>query len=268
VNTQPLQVLVVVPAWNESATVAAVVAEVRRHGHDILVVDDGSSDDSARVAEEAGATTVRLPLNLGVGAALRCGFHFAIEHGYDAVVQVDADGQHPVHAVDALVREATTTGAHLVIGSRFAAEAAGMRVGRLRRAVMAGMARAASRATGSKITDSTSGFRVIREPLLSEFARTFPSHYLGDTYEAVISAGRAGYTVREIPVAMSDRAHGQSSASPLAAVRLTFRALLVVATKLHFPVRPIDCTQGRRGGMRARRVLARPEPGFGPEERC
>jgi hypothetical protein len=105
---------------------------------------------------------------------------------------------------------------------------------------MAGMGRIASRATGARITDSTSGFRAIREPLLSEFARTFPAHYLGDTYEAVITAGRAGYTVREVSVAMRDRAHGQSSASPLAAVRLTLRALVVAATGLHFPIRPID----------------------------
>lgn len=238
-STAPLRVLVVVPAWNESATISSVVAEVRSHGYDVVVVDDGSTDDSAHEAARAGAATVQLPINLGVGGALRCGFRFAVDHGYDAVVQVDADGQHPAPAIETLVQEAAATGAHLVIGSRFATAASGMHVGRLRRAVMSGMARTASRATGTRITDSTSGFRVIREPLLSEFARTFPAHYLGDTYEALVSAGRAGYTVREIPVAMRDRTHGQSSASPLAAVRLTVRALVVAATGLHFPIRPL-----------------------------
>jgi glycosyltransferase involved in cell wall biosynthesis len=234
-----------VPTWNEAATVADVVAEVRSHGYDVLVVDDGSTDRSLEEAARAGAATVRLPVNLGVGAALRCGFRFAVDHGYEAVVQVDADGQHPSQAIDALVDEATGTGAHFVIGSRFATGDAGMRVGRLRRTVMTGMARIASRATGARITDSTSGFRVIREPLLSEFARTFPAHYLGDTYEAVISAGRSGYIVREVSVAMRDRAHGRSSASPIAAVRLTVRALVVAATGLHFPIRPIDGRGGR-----------------------
>lgn len=232
------KVLVVVPAWNEAVTVGAVVGEVRGHGYDVLVVDDGSVDDTAVEAAKAGALTVRLPVNLGVGAALRCGFRFAVTHGYDAVVQVDADGQHPAHAIDALVDAAVATGAHLVVGSRWAADDAGMRVGRVRRAVMNAMARTASRAAGVTITDSTSGFRVISEPLLSAFAVSFPAHYLGDTYEAVISAGRAGYTVREIAVAMRDRSHGRSSASPLAAARLTFRALVVAATGLHFPLRP------------------------------
>ena len=236
----PQRVLVVVPTWNEAATVAGVVAEVHSHGYDVVVIDDGSTDGSAHEAARAGAATVRLPINLGVGAALRCGFRYAVDHGYEAVVQVDADGQHPVAAIDTLVEAATATGAHLVIGSRFVAEEAGMRVGRLRRAVMAGMARTASRATGTRITDSTSGFRVIREPLLSEFARTFPAHYLGDTYEAVMTAGRAGYSVREVAVAMRDREHGQSSASPLAAVRLTVRAVVVAATGLHFPIRPLE----------------------------
>lgn len=246
-NAAPLRVLVVVPAWNEAATVAQVVAETRHHGYEVVVIDDGSTDGSAHEAARAGAATVRLPINLGVGGALRCGFRFALDRGYDAVVQVDADGQHPIHAIDDLVKEATNSGAHLVIGSRFVADEAGMRVGRLRRLVMAGMARTASRAARVRITDSTSGFRVIREPLLSEFARTFPAHYLGDTYEAVISAGRAGYTVREIPIAMRDRAYGQSSASPLAAARLTLRALAVATTGLHFPIRPIaTITSARR----------------------
>jgi hypothetical protein len=103
---------------------------------------------------------------------------------------------------------------------------------------MAMLARSASRATGTAITDATSGFRIISEPLLSQFARTFPAHYLGDTYEAVVSAGRAGYVVREVPVVIVDRAHGQSSASPLAAVRFTLRAVIVAATRLHFPIDP------------------------------
>jgi glycosyltransferase involved in cell wall biosynthesis len=236
------RLLVVIPAWNEEASVGSVVAEVRAAGHDVLVVDDGSTDETAARAERAGAFVVRLPLNLGVGAGLRCGFRFAVERRYDAVVQVDADGQHPVSAIPALLRVAQESDAHLVIGSRFAEGQPGMQVGRLRRAVMVMLARSASKAARTRLSDSTSGFRLIRQPLLGEFARTFPAHYLGDTYEAIVSAGRAGYLVREVPVEMRDRAHGLSSASPIASVRFTLRAVIVAGTGLHFPLRPASPT--------------------------
>lgn len=236
-STRPL---VIVPAWNEARTVAAVVDEVRSYGYDVLVVDDGSTDTTSAQAEGAGATTLRLPVNLGVGAALRCGFRYAVEHGYDTVLQVDADGQHPADSIALLREEADATGAHLVTGSRFAADTPGMRVGRIRRAVMSMLARSASRAAGTRLTDASSGFRLVREPLLSQFARSFPSHYLGDTYEALVSAGRAGYLVREVPVVMREREHGKSSASPVAATRFTLRAMIVAGTGLHFPIERVD----------------------------
>jgi len=230
--------LVIIPAWNEAASVGVVVADVTARGFDVLVVDDGSTDATSAIAERAGATTLPLPVNLGVGAALRCGFRYALEHGYDSVVQVDADGQHPSDSILVLVDEARATGAHLLTGSRFASGEAGMRVSLSRRFVMWLLARSASRATGTRITDASSGFRFIREPLLSQFARSFPAHYLGDTYEAVVTAGRAGYVVREVSVEMRDRTHGTSSVSPAEATRLTLRAAIVAGTHLHFPVEP------------------------------
>lgn len=230
--------LVVIPAWNESKSVGRVVEGVVAAGFDALVVDDGSTDNTAAVAAGAGAAVVRLPVNLGVGGALRCGFRYAVHHGYTSVVQCDADGQHPPETIAALVASQSASGAHLLIGSRFHPDAVGYSVGVVRRSVMMLLGRSASRAAGRPIRDATSGFRVFAEPLLSAFAATFPAHYLGDTYEAIIAAGRAGYTVEEVPVAMRHRAHGTSSASPLASARLTVRALVVVATRLHFSVAP------------------------------
>lgn len=232
--------LVVIPAWNESKSVDKVVEGVRSAGFDALVVDDGSTDDTAVVAAAAGAAVVRLPINLGVGGAMRCGFRYAVDHGYNRVVQCDADGQHPPETIASLVASQAASGAHLLIGSRFHPDAEGYPVGVIRKAVMRLLGRSASRAVGCPIRDATSGFRVFAEPLLSAFAATFPAHYLGDTYEAVIAAGRAGYTVEEVPVAMQRRAHGTSSASPIAAARLTVRALVVVATRLHFSIAPFS----------------------------
>ncbi|MFT3853889.1 MAG: glycosyltransferase family 2 protein [Ilumatobacteraceae bacterium] len=231
------RVLVVVPAWNEERTVGAVVTDLRDLGLDVVVVDDGSSDRTSPVASAHGAMVVRLPVNLGVGAAMRCGFRFAVEHGYDAVVQCDADGQHSVAGVASLVAVQAASGAHMVIGSRFGG-GDDYPVGSLRRVAMRMLARSASRATGSRITDATSGFRIIVEPLLGAFAATFPDNYLGDTYEAVVSAGRAGYSIAETPVPMRQRQHGESSASPLAAVRFMVRAVIVVAARLNFQVTP------------------------------
>jgi len=217
-----------------------VVCGLRGLGHDVVVVDDGSRDATSRVARDHGAMVVRLPVNLGVGAAMRCGFRFAVERGYDAVVQCDADGQHSPARVATLLDAQAATGAHMVIGSRFGTGGAeDYAVGRLRRMAMRLLARSASKATGTRITDATSGFRIIVQPLLGAFAATFPDNYLGDTYEAMVSAGRAGYRVAEVAVPMRRREHGSSSASPRAAVQFTLCAVIVVAARLHFQIRPL-----------------------------
>jgi hypothetical protein len=91
----------------------------------------------------------------------------------------------------------------------------------------------ASRATGTKITDASSGFRVIRGDLLRQLAFHLPIYYLGDTYEAVIAAGRAGYRVREIPAPLVERSHGKSSAGTLRATKLTARAFVTAALHIH-----------------------------------
>lgn len=236
--------LVVVPAWNEEPSVGAVVCGVRRLGFDVVVVDDGSVDATAAVAAEHGAMVVRLPLNLGVGAAMRCGFRFALERGYDAVVQCDGDGQHLPEGICTLLEAQRACGAHMVIGSRFAGqggqgEHVDYAVGRMRRSAMRLLSRSASAAAGTPISDATSGFRVITEPLLGAFAASFPDNYLGDTYEAVVSAGRAGYMIREVAVPMRQREHGHSSASSLAAAQFLLRTLIVVVSRLHFQVEPL-----------------------------
>lgn len=87
--------LILVPAFNEQATIGEVVGEIKRLGFDVAVIDDGSSDKTAEIAENAGATVLKMRINLGVGGALRCGFRYAVAEGYESVIQCDADGQHP-----------------------------------------------------------------------------------------------------------------------------------------------------------------------------
>jgi len=236
-NQRPLAV---VPAFNESATVGHVVTELTAVGLSVLVVDDGSRDGTSLVAEDAGATVLSLPLNLGVGGALRAAFRFAVEHGYSSVVQVDGDGQHPVHQIPDLERAAVDHGAHLVIGSRYISSDSTLTQSVGRRMAMGFLGRLVTRAVGRQITDSTSGFRLIREPLLSQFAAEFPSYYLGDTYEATIAAARAGYKVIEIPAALRPRSMGVSSATSARAITLIAKVLVVTILRLHPRIRKID----------------------------
>jgi glycosyltransferase involved in cell wall biosynthesis len=227
------KVLVVVPAWNEQASIAKVVSELKTRGFDVLVIDDGSTDKTSFIARQSGAITMRLPFNLGVGGALRCGFKYAVHHGYDAVVQCDADGQHPVDHIESLILAATEGNFHMVIGSRFLNDGGKMKLSLIRRLAMRILSRSASRACKTLITDATSGFRVITVPLLNELAEKLPAYYLGDTYEALVSSGRAGYRIREIPAPLMEREHGKSSAHPVKAARLAVKAILSAILHVH-----------------------------------
>ena len=226
-------VLVIVPAFNEQESIGAVLQTLLDHDYQVLVVDDGSVDKTRFIAQEAGVDVLTLPFNLGVGGALRTGFKFAVRHGYRAVVQVDADGQHDASQIVSLMENANESGAHLVLGSRFQRSTESMTVPIVRRQVMRLLSALASRATGTTITDATSGFRLIQNPLLSEFAQVFPSYYLGDTYEALMSAGKAGYVVKEIPTVIVNRAHGESSASTLQSIKFIFKSVVVAGLGIH-----------------------------------
>ena len=225
--------LVIVPAFNEAGTISDVLTELKSFNYQVLVVSDGSSDGTSDISRSMGIRVLDLPLNLGVGGALRAGFRFAVKEKYSAIVQIDADGQHPAGEIENLIAAANGNQAQLVIGSRFLSDGTSMKVGIVRRLVMRVLARSSSRATGTTITDTTSGFRIIAQPLLSKFAQSFPTNYLGDTYEAVVSAGRAGYKVVEIPAAMRERMAGESTASLGQSVRFTIKGLIVALLQLH-----------------------------------
>ena len=228
--------LVLIPALNEQATIRDVVLGVIDHGFDVVVINDGSGDNTAEFARAAGATVLNLRVNLGVGGALRCGFRYAVNNGYRSVVQCDADGQHPISHIQKLIDVSNQTSSHLVIGSRFRYEEILMTVPRHRRFAMWLLGVIASRACQTKITDSTSGFRLISEPLLSQFAKNFPSHFLGDTFEANVVAGRSGYKVKEVAAPISDRKAGVSSTGSGRSIIMIARSILVVLFNLHFNI--------------------------------
>lgn len=229
----------VVPALNESLSIGDVVTSVRTNGWDCLVIDDGSTDNTRQTALDHGALVISLATNLGVGAALRAGFRFAVENGYSRVVQCDADGQHRASLIETLVDTATKENADLVIGSRFISGGQNsMSVAGHRRMVMRWLSWIIKKKSGATILDTTSGFKCVSEPLLTEFASSFPAHFLGDTFEACLVATTKGYKVIEVPVGMDERKYGRSTASAIQATRYILRSIAVAFLGLTFEIAP------------------------------
>lgn len=231
--SRPPRVLVALPAYNEQDSVAQVVSAVRRSlpGAHVVVVDDGSSDATAEAARRSGAVTLTMPFNVGVGGAMRTAFLYAARNGYEALVQVDADGQHdPGHIGDILD---ALGGADVVVGSRFEGDAAW--VPRTRRAVMRLLSALVSRIAHSRIDDVTSGYRGANRRAIELFADHYPSEYLGDTIESLVLASRAGLRIAQVPVGMQPRTTGQPSHGPVRSVLFLGRALLAVCVAVSRP---------------------------------
>lgn len=224
--------LVAIPAWNEQGSIAGVIEKVREHRPeaDILVVSDGSTDDTAEIARRAGATVAVLPFNVGVGGAMRTAFLHAHRNGYAAMVQVDADGQHEPAELDALIDGLGE--ADIVVGNRFHPGST-YDVRGPRKWAMRMLARALSRMAGTPIQDTTSGFRSAGPRAIALFAREYPAEYLGDTVGSLTIAIRHGLVIREAPVTMYFREHGRPSKNALwSALYLGRAALALLVTTL------------------------------------
>lgn len=223
--------LIIIPALNESGSIADVVGEVRGElpGVDVLVVDDGSTDRTAAVATAAGATVAKLPYNLGVGGAMRLGYRYARDHNYDVAIQIDADGQHDPRYVPKLVDLLDDN--DLVIGARFAGEG-DYNVRGPRRWAMVMLSAVLSRVARTKLTDTTSGFRAANRRVIDMFATWYPAEYLGDTVETLVHTARRGYRIRQVPVAMRKRMAGTPSHSPARAMIYLGRAFAVLTLAL------------------------------------
>ena len=221
------RVLIIVPAWNEAESIGGVIAEIADalpFVH-VLVVNDGSTDATAKVARAAGAVALTLPYNLGVGGAMRLGYRYARDHDYDIAIQVDADGQHDPAYIPKLID--ALSGSSLVIGARFAGEGQ-YAVRGPRKWAMAMLSWVLSKLARTKLTDTTSGFRACDRDLIELFAQWYPVEYLGDTVETLVRILRLGYRVNQIPVAMRPRTTGTPSQSPLKAMLYLARAFFTL----------------------------------------
>lgn len=225
------RVLVIVPAWNEEANVGNTVREIlsKGLGYDVVVVDDGSDDRTSEAARAAGAVVLTLPFNLGVGGAMRTGFTYAHRHGYDAAIQVDADGQHDPADIDRVL--AALSDADISIGARFA-DVGDYRVTGPRKWAMRFLATVLSRVAKTRLTDVTSGFRAANARAIAQYVRYYPAEYLGDTLDSLIAAIHAGLTVTQVPVAMRPRASGTPSQNPVGATIYLLRSVFALGLAL------------------------------------
>jgi len=206
---KPLRKLVIVPAYNEAQSIAALTDELSQHlsDYDLLIINDGSTDNTSQHVSDS-VRVVSLPFNLGIGAAMQAGYRYAAIHGYDVAVQVDGDGQHPPDQVPHLVEHLRASEADLVIGSRF------LEPGQYNQSAMRAGGTYVLRTvlgllTGMQFTDCTSGFRAANRCVIHAFAQWYPDDY--PEPEVILLLHRAGYRIEEVPVHMNQRVTGKTS---------------------------------------------------------
>jgi len=219
--------LAIVPAFNEEGSIGGVIDEIRAFdpGFEILVIDDGSSDRTAKIAAARRVHVVTLPFNLGIGAAMQTGFRFAQENGFDVAVQVDGDGQHDPTELSAILQPIIDEEADLVIGSRFSG-AEGFRSSFLRRLGIRVFSLAVSVIAHQRLTDTTSGFRAVNRRGIALFATNYPHDY--PEVEATVMLIRHRLRVKEVPTPMRPRLTGHSSITPLRSVYYMVKVLLAL----------------------------------------
>ena len=254
-----LRTLVIIPAKDEEASLPRVLAELRRTapGLDVVVVDDGSTDGTARVARQGGAVVLSLPFNLGIGGALRAGFRYAVRYGYDRGLQLDGDGQHDPAQIPTLLA-AHVDGADMVVVNRFGGQSQSYQLGRVRARAMAFMRFLVREFSGKAFTDTSSGFRAFNRDVLAFFARDYPAEYL-ESVEALLLACGAGFRVDEVPVRMLNRAHGDPSHRRFTLLFHYLRLVLVITVSASRRRRPTVPAAGRPGAA----PLAAPGPAPG-----
>ncbi len=231
--------VIVVPAYNESATIADVLDGIRLQapGWDVLVIDDGSTDDTAASADASGASVIRMPFNLGIGGAVQAGFTYALENGYQRMVQIDGDGQHDSSQVARLeaAMDADAT-LDMICGSRFLTDEHAYPAPISRRTGIHIFAFLLSRLVRQRITDPTSGFRLYNRRAIRLFAKDYPHDY--PEVEAVLLLHHSSLRMQEVPVRMHARGGGASSITSGKSAYYMVKVLLALFIGL-FRTRPV-----------------------------
>jgi len=206
--------LAIIPAYNEEKNIYKVVRAIKDNNHefDVVVVNDGSKDNTELEAKRAGAKVLNLSSNLGIGGAVQTGYLYALYNGYDAAVQIDGDGQHSSKDLDRLAKELNESDADMVIGSRFICES-NYKPSIYRKLGIKYFSNLVSFLCNSPYYDTTSGYRMVNKVGISLFANYYPQDY--PEVETIIYAVKSGLLVKEISVNMNKRESGKSSITPI-----------------------------------------------------
>ena len=231
-----MKVLIIVPAFNEEESLPEVLRDLRENmpSAEVLVVNDGSRDATARIARAMGLKVLDLPFNLGIGGAMQAGYLYAEQNAYDIAVQFDGDGQHLASEIKKLFQPLAAGTADMVIGSRF------LMPGTYRAPIfrMLGIrlfSFIVSRILGTPVTDSTSGFRAANRRVIEFFSRIYPDDY--PEVEALVLLHKMNMQITEVAVTMRDRTGGRSSITAFRSVYYTIKVLLAIFIDLIKKVR-------------------------------
>lgn len=226
------RILVILPALNEGRSIARTVRGIREGlpAAELLVVNDGSSDDTTAEARRAGAQVLELPYNLGIGAAVQAGFQYARANDYEFVLRNDGDGQHEPQNNSVLLARLAADDADVVIGSRYIDARGDYGTPLMRRLGSAILARLLSAIIGQRVTDPTSGCAAFNRSAIKLFAGAYPHDY--PEPEAIVMLYRSGLRQVEAPVRMVPRRHGDSSITPLRSVYYMIKVILAILINL------------------------------------
>lgn len=204
--------LVIIPAFNEEGNLEKTIKDIKDNAPDFdyVIINDCSTDKTLEMCRRHGFSYLNLPVNLGIGGAVQTGYRYAYYHGYDIAVQFDGDGQHSASHLEDMVTTLIDTESDMVIGSRFI-EKEGFQSSGLRRIGIKYFTGLIKLLTGKKITDPTSGMRMVNKKLLEKFTDEYPKDY--PEPESVVTILAEKYNVTEIPVVMNEREEGVSSIS-------------------------------------------------------
>ncbi|MGB9082229.1 MAG: glycosyltransferase family 2 protein [Desulfuromonadaceae bacterium] len=230
-DTKSSRSLVLIPAYNEATRIAGVIESIKRvvPENPVLVINDGSRDDTAAVARQAGAIVVTHPFNMGYGVAIQTGYKYARDNNYDYVVQLDADGQHDPACIPDLLAPVMQGKADIAIGSRFLGTSYTPPLAR--RLGMALFRKIVSLVTGKVCTDTTSGFQVFNRDVIRYFSQDlFPVDY--PDADMLIMLHRAGFCMTEVPVRMFENSEGKSMHSGFKPIYYMFKMLLSIGVTL------------------------------------